>query len=548
MSQTEADVRKQQAIARLIQLQAERAVNRALPKTMTTIVDGEIIRVEPSSPPRTPGAFSGQGERVGELEDVSVNPGPGMEPLVRARKIKATIDQALVDAVVQVKQVDPGSPFLQDLDLIGSELAKFIVSDPDQLRGPNYESRQMARINQILGCLATYKEIRQAADGQCQGLAVDAPERLRAATICATAAADLQAAPDNHDPAKQKASEALAKLAGYIKTRAGIEKALDDAAQKIRAVDAKSAFLEDLDALRDELHELIVQGSEKLTAEGFEATQVQRVVVLPAAANAYQAVEGASTAAQEGIESIWLEAPQLTELPELCNQALADMRSAPAEAEAIKKRSLDALKKLETGAKVGLFDDALKWLKEKYPRGRYPNDATRQMAEFLEAERDGAGNQTYNYIQVYFRQYVWGVMKSSGRVADPSTASGSGLPKMTRDDANTKRLAVGRAVVKAAKQVGGVDRINGVNLLITGNITNERTGYEPQFRHWHVAGSGSDNMIYHVDGTLLGFVNGHIDKKNPTAQRDAKNCERQYGKPTIAVAVEGNKLYEITDT
>jgi hypothetical protein len=120
------------------------------------------------------------------------------------------------------------------------------------------------------------------------------------------------------------------------------------------------------------------------------------------------------------------------------------------------------------------------------------------------------------------------------------------LPTMSRTDANSKGLVIGRAVVKAARQAGSPARASGLNLLINRSITNERTGYDRDFRHWHVAGDGSDNMIYHVDGTLLGFVNGHIDRQNPTAQRDAKNCERQYGKPTVDVTVDKGKVYQVT--
>jgi hypothetical protein len=276
MAQTEAEIRKQQAIERLIRLQAEKAVK----KTMTTIVDGEIIRVPPPDP------FTGGGRTVGELEDVSVNPGPGMEPLVRARKIKATIDAAVMDAMGAIKQVDPKSPFLDDLDPIITDTAKLIVSEPDKLRAGSYEVRQMARIGQVLECLATYKEIRQAADERCNGLAADAPERLRADRVCATAVSDLRAAPDSRDTSKEKAVAALAKLAAYTKTKTGIETALADVAQKIRAVDPRSAFLEDLDLIRGELKDLIIQGSEQLSAEGFEATQVQRVGPLPGAAEA----------------------------------------------------------------------------------------------------------------------------------------------------------------------------------------------------------------------------------------------------------------------
>ena len=543
MAKTEIDVRKAQAIERLIQLQAEQAVK----KTMTTIVEGEIIRVPPPSPPPVspPGAFSGKGEKVGELDDVSATPGPGMEPHVRSRKIKAAIDDALTDAVRQITRVDPNSPFLEDLDPIRGEIARFMADQPDQLRAPNYESRQLAQIRQILAGLATYSGIRQEADRRCQEMGPDAPERLRADRICATAVADLRRAPDSRDASQQKALAALDKLTGYTRTRAGIEKAMADAAQRIRAVDTRSAFLDDLEILRDQLKDLILQGREQLEAEGFEASQVQRVDALPAAATAYQAVENAGTAAQEGIETVWMDAPQLNDLPELCNRTLADMRSAPANAEVIKKQALEALRKLEAAAKVGLFDHALKALKEKHATGKYPRGKVQDMADFLEAERPSAAKQTYPYLETYFRQYVWGVLQG-GQANGLSAVSGAGLPTMSRTDANSKGLVIGRAVVKAARQAGSPARASGLNLLINQSITNERTGYDRDFRHWHVAGDGSDNMIYHVDGTLLGFVNGHIDRQNPTAQRDAKNCERQYGKPTVDVTVDKGKVYQVT--
>jgi hypothetical protein len=59
MAQSEAEVRKQQAIERLIRLQAEKAIKTS----MTTIVNGEIVRV----PPPSPQGFSGEGNRLSEF-------------------------------------------------------------------------------------------------------------------------------------------------------------------------------------------------------------------------------------------------------------------------------------------------------------------------------------------------------------------------------------------------------------------------------------------------------------------------------------------------
>ena len=115
MAQSEQELRKKQAIERLIQIQAQRALDRARPQTLTTIVDGEIVRILRQA------VFPGDGNKVG-LAD-----GP---PSARARQIKQDIDLACLEVQKQLKQADPQSPFLADVDAILSETARLIQQEP----------------------------------------------------------------------------------------------------------------------------------------------------------------------------------------------------------------------------------------------------------------------------------------------------------------------------------------------------------------------------------------------------------------------------------
>jgi hypothetical protein len=441
------------------------------------------------------------------------------------------------------------------VDAILTETAKLIQEQPNQFRAPNYELQKKARLADIKSWAALHREIRDRAQQVRTTAKLDdgAPEVARMKAICDKAGADISATPDQRETIKTGALGKLEQIVAIAKTRAAIEKALADASGAIIQADATSVFLGDLATIRNEIAQLISQGSDEILAPEFETTQVERIGALPTCATAYRELKERATTTAAEIRAVWDDAPELDQVEELCDQARDDMRERPADSAAVKVRALEELTRLERAAKVGWYDRWIQWVKTKYgsppkyPNGKVKNLVGERMLAYLTEYRAEAARYPARKINVEFDSYVWpGVRAEAPReVASPKIGA-TNLRKVKRSEATGRGLRIGRASVRGAKETTGADRANGVNLLFTGGLTNQRGGYNPQVFHWHVAGGGSDNMIFHQDGTLLGFVDGHIDRTNPTAQRDAKRCEDRYTDDAkIDVVVEGGELCEV---
>jgi hypothetical protein len=568
---SEEDLRKEQALENLIKVQAEKVVAHG----QTTIVDGEIVRgpttisiPQPSSPfpgrgqrlrdgkvmetnPSTPSTrFPGSGQKSGEAADQEAPlTGPGMSSRDRARAIKAAIDSEL-DAAQQVAQTDKDSPFAGDLDPIRSEVAQLMGSNPDEFRSPNYENDQKKRIRSIRDCIAAYAPIsvrsKQILDIPIVKAGKDqAPEAPRVKTLCTQGAADMRQTPEECQAIKVRVLAGLDQLAECAKTRAAIEQALSDATNLISQADPGSVFLDDVDRIRSDVSALIATGSEKVASPIFASTEVKRIGMLPVCTSAYRQIREQSKKTCKGIVMIRAEAPQIAATQGICDRALAALRAAPENCDATRAGALAEFGPLETAAKKDTITYWFNLLDKKWANAKkLPSDVENALGTLQTAEGKAA---TYSFegLNQLLSAAVWPVARTSARGRGPVRPGKSGLPTVTRTAAGTAGLAIGRATVKGAKEAKSGDRQTGVAMLIRGAISNGRGGYDPNIFHWHILGDPQDNMVYHRDGTLLGFVDGHISKNTPQATQ-AANVERRYGEETVDIADDGG-LVEIVE-
>jgi hypothetical protein len=535
MAQSEQELRKKQAIERLIQIQAQRALDRARPQTLTTIVDGEIVRVPPPQ-----AVFPGDGNKVG-LAD-----GP---PSARARQIKQDIDLACLEVQKQLKQADPQSPFLADVDAILSETARLIQQEPVALTDPNYGAQKRARLRVLSECATTHGEIRQHAQQVKIAAQVgdDSPEANRLQTISDQAGQDIRATPDERPAIKGRAVAAMDKVLAFAATRVAIESALDDASSKITKVGSRSPFLRELDVIRRDVAELIEEGSDELSSPNFQATKIAAIGELPACATSYKKVEDRATKSRKDIGAIWPDAPQLDEIEDLCEEAVNQMCAEPANHGQIENTMVARFDGLDRQAKRELFEDTLKTAKEKYPGSKLPRDVDNMFA-YLEEYRGDKSNKKVDTILTEFALYVWKVLRKPSAVSASQGSSRSGLPTRTRN--NTAGLEKGFALTRAIREASGAkngERRLGMRALFSpGGLSTERGG-RTGFYHWHLPGTAQDNMIYNLAHVVYGFTDAHIDGNHVQGRTQAKNIERR-DDDRVEIGIDaGGNMFEVVD-
>ncbi len=544
MAQSEAALRREHAIEQLIQRQAQKALLRC----KTTIVGGEIIRTPP--PQRTPGPFTGSGNKLGEGDDAAATPGPGMPHLARARQIKASIDQACRDAISQMKAADPQSPFVADVDAILSETAKLISQAPDELRAPTYESRQMARLQELAQCSDTLGEIRQHGQQirQTAALAEGSPEVARIDNVCSQAGGELRAAPDKRAAIKARSVASLDQVAVFATARAAIEKALGEAVGAINNVAPGSVFLQDVEAIRQQVAALIVQGNPELASGAFEAEQMKRIRALPRAAAAYKEIRIRFTEFCDGLALIRDGAPEVSDARNICTRAVASFRAAPEDCDATRGAVLNEFVELEKVAKVGA---AAYWEGVVLEKNKGASRNSQKVGQALESLDNLKSKPTdpFDVIQKKLGVLVWPAASGSVKTGARAKAGRSVFPTMTRNDASASGLTMGRAMVTAIKEAAPSKNINrraGMRELFAGAISNARGGRTGYF-HWHIFGDAQDNMIYDTAGVVLGFVGAHIDSNHVQGQQQAKNIERRTDEVIEIGINEDGAAFEIVD-
>jgi hypothetical protein len=535
MAQSAPELRKKQALERLIQIQAQRALNRARPQTLTTIVDGEIVRADPPQP-----VFPGDGNKVG------VANGP---PSAIARQIKQDVDLACLELQRQLKQADPQSPFVADVDAILSETARLIQQEPVALTDPNYGGQKRARLRVLSECGTTHGEIRQHAQQvKTAAKAGDgSPEANRLQNICDQAGQEIRATPDQRAAIKGRAVAGMDKVLAFAATRAAIELALGDASTKITKVSPTSPFLGELDEISRDVAKLVEQGGDQLSSANFEATKIAAIGQLPACATSYKTVEDRATQSRKDINSIWLESPQLDEIDGLLAAAVQQMCAEPGNHEQIKTTIVASFDALDTRAKNGLFSDTLEKAKKKFPGPKYASQV-KDMLAYLEDGNGKAGSVSFKGIATEFRMYVTPALgASSGASGQAQGRSRSGL--QTRPRNNTAGLERGFALIKAIKEASGSKdgaRRLGMRTLFSGGLTAQRGG-RTGFFHWHCPGTAQDNMIYSTGRVVYGFTDSHIDSNHVQGQQQAKNIERR-SDDSIEIGIDANgNMFELVD-
>ena len=544
MAQSEAALRREQAIEQLIQRQAQRALQRS----KTTIVDGEIVRTPPPQP--TPSPFAGTGNKVGEGDDPAATPGPGMPHLARGRQIKASIDQAGLDTIAKIKGADPQSPFVADVDPILSETAKLITDAPDEFRAPTYEKRQMARLKTLSDCRGDLRQDTERTQQMIADLKLpdEAPERVRIKNICDQAASDMRANPDGREGAKDRAMAALDQLAALAKARTNLDKELAEAVRRISEVAPGSVFLQDVEALRNQIATLIAQGNMELASPEGQVTRVKRIGAIPLCAATYGEIRIRSQKLCDGVLMIRPEAPpEVGEAQILCDRAIAALRATPEKSDAIKISILQDFATLEIAAKrnaVTYWEDLIE---DKYKSAKNLPDNAQQALGVLDSIKPKT-NLTFEEIQTRLSSFVRPVLGTAARTSTGPRLGRSGLPTMTRAQATTNGVRVGRAAPKAVKEIAkSGDRTPASALLFSGGISNSRSGYSRDIYHWHVFGNALNNMIYHADGRLLGFVDGHIQKDSKEADQAGNVENRSLDSEWINIGVFNDQMFEITD-
>jgi hypothetical protein len=544
MAMSDAALRRERAIEQLIQRQAQKALQRS----KTTIVGGEIVRTAPPQP--TPSPFTGTAKKLGEGDDAAATPGPGMPHLARARQIKATIDEACRDTISNMKAADPQSPFVADVDAILSETAKLITQAPDELRAPTYEKRQMARLKELSECSDTLGDIRQHGQQvrQTATLAEGSPELARIDSVCAQAGSELRAAPGQRAAIKARSVASLDQVAVFATTRAAIEKALAEAVGAINNVAPGSVFLQDVEALRQQVAALVAQGSPELASNGFEADQIKRIRALPQCAAAYKEIRIRFNQFCDGLALIRDGAPQVADARSICTRAVASFRGAPESCDATKGAVLKEFVELEKEAKVSA---AAYWEALVLEKNKGASRNSQKVGEALDALANLKRNPTASFevIQTKLGVLVWPAASGSVKTGARARSGKSVFPTMTRTDATASGLTMGRAMVGAIKEAAGSKNINrraGMRELFAGSITNARGGRTGYF-HWHIFGDAQDNMIYDTAGVVLGFVGAHIDTNHVQGQQQAKNIERRTDEVIEIGVNEDGAAFEIVE-
>ena len=82
--------------------------------------------------------------------------------------------------------------------------------------------------------------------------------------VCSQAGGELRAAPDKRAAIKARSVASLDLVAVFATARAAIEKALGEAVGAINNVAPGSVFLQDVEAIRQQVAALIVQGNPEL--------------------------------------------------------------------------------------------------------------------------------------------------------------------------------------------------------------------------------------------------------------------------------------------
>jgi hypothetical protein len=545
MVKSEAALRREQAIERLVQLQAQ----KALQLCKTTIVGGEIVRTPPPEP--TPGPLAGTGNKLGESDDLPATPGSGRPDLAVARQIKQDIDVACVDLLNQLKAADPRSPFVADVDAILSETAKLLSESPGKFRDPTYRNQKWGRLKVLSECATIHGEVRQHAQAvkATAKLSDGSPEATRLENVCDQAGAEMRTTPDQRAAIKGRAVASMDKVVAFAATRAAIETALGQASTKITKVDSKSVFLRELDLIRQEVAGLIEQGSERLSSPDFQATKIAAIDQLPDCATAYGAIGVRAKQSRDGIKSIWSESPQLDEIADLCEEAVNQMCAQPANHIAINAKILAGFDALDKRAKEGLFKDCLETAGQRFP-GPRNTSKVKNMIDYLEGDQAKAGEKSFKGIAAEFAQYVWPALRESsgGAAAQGPRLGTSGLPTRRRGD--TAGLETGRALRKAIREASGSKnggrRLGMRKLFSPGGLSTERGG-RTGFYHWHCPGTAQDNMIYSTGHVVYGFTDSHIDSEHVQGQQQAKNIElRDDDSIEIGIDDSGN-MFELID-
>jgi hypothetical protein len=504
----------------------------------------------PTVPLHTPGSAGGSGIRLGEGDDPAATPGPGMPNLARARQIKAAIDQACLEAISKMKSADPQSPFAPEVDAILSETARLIQQDPNQLRAPNYERQKRARLAVLSECATTHGEIRQHAQQvkTAAKLSSDSPEATRLQNLCTQAGADIRATPDQRASVKERAIASMDKVPALAAIRLAIETALGESSTKITKVSSRSPFLRELESIRRELGGLVEQGSEQLSTD-FQAAKIATIGQLPDCATAYGEVEVRAKQSRDGIQSIWVDSPQLDEIDDLCEAAVDQMSAEPGNREEIKTRIVVSFDALDKQAKEGLFADCLETATKKFPGPKYPNRKVEDMLAFLTGDQAKAGSKSFKGIAGEFGLYVWPALRqSSGSAAAGPRLGTSGLPTRRRSDAAGLEtgFALRKAIREASGAKNGARRLGMRKLFSPGGLSTERGG-RTGFYHWHCPGTAQDNMIYSTDHVVYGFTDSHIDSDHAQGQQQAKNVERR-DNDSIEIGIDaGGNIFQLVD-
>jgi hypothetical protein len=322
-----------------------------------------------------------------------------------------------------------------------------------------------------------------------------------------------------------------------------VKQRLTDEAFRIRllvlAADPGSPLVADVEDVFSELSVLFLQNPNALLAHDFEERRLLRLRLLPGCAAAFGVVRIRIRRLCKSVTSIHPGAPSVTKAQHLLHSALVSLRARPEDAGTIENDCGHELDSLEADSKVEAFRYWLTWA-----ASQSQTTSVRRLLDELEVRLEEASKMKFEAINSVFSTYLAPAVAGVTQKSKTSASGTTSLPKLTESAANAKKVAVGRVHLRAIGDAAG--QANAVDWLFTGQLSGARGGYDPNIFHWHVFGDATNNMIFHRDGTVLGFVMGHIGRENPKAQERATKCERRAGGETVRVAVLSGILREIT--